>query len=308
MKKFKFMRKFLFSLVFIVAIFGCASTGKSKDTILIEHPERMFWEIKKGDASVFVLGTIHAADKRFYPLEENVLKAFDSADRLVSELGTLDQDSMAKETAKYFLEDMNLDREKHLQNFLTDVEQNYLVTTLGKQVEGLYVFDPWILTLMLTQISLEQAGINHADGIDYYLMDRAKTQKRNIEALETIEFQLNLFREPSFDQQLELLKETLAGCIKGGEKATGEELKKLMQFYLDNNRAELGKHIYSRDVPEGLSPKTHKAFTDKMFKNRNIDWAKKFYKYLNEGGKTFVFAGAGHFVGDESVFKQMGLE
>lgn len=301
------MRKVVFSLLVFAFIFGCASTGKSRDVVLVEHPERMFWEIKKGNASIFVLGTIHAADERFYPLEENVLKAFDSADRLVSELGLFDAGLQQAQTAKLFLEDMNLDKTKHLNNFLTDEEQNYLVTMFGDDVKQLYVFDPWVLTLALTELIIQQADVEAENGIDLNLMARAEAQKRNIEALETIEFQLNLFRNPSFDQQLELLKSTLAELINNG-KATVNDLKKLMQFYLSNNREELGKLLHDTELPKGLSPATNKTFNDAMYKNRNVDWAKKFYEYLNAGGKTFVFAGAGHFVGDENVFKQMGLK
>ena len=87
MKIFINLKKIALFLMLGIVLTACTTTGQAKQSselskpILIEHPERFFWEIRGNNGSVYVLGTIHVADKDFYPLEKNVLRAFDKADR-----------------------------------------------------------------------------------------------------------------------------------------------------------------------------------------------------------------------------------
>ena len=94
----KKLQRVVLSIFFTFVLFGCIGKPKTERAVLIKRPERMFWEIKKGDASVFVLGTIHVADNRFFPLDDAILAAFDSADVLVSEVGALDMNAMQTKT------------------------------------------------------------------------------------------------------------------------------------------------------------------------------------------------------------------
>ena len=59
-----------------LAVIGCTTTGQGmqraeqaealqEPAVLVEHPERLFWELKGSAGSVYVLGTIHVADKTF---------------------------------------------------------------------------------------------------------------------------------------------------------------------------------------------------------------------------------------------------
>ena len=82
----KYLRKILPLFMLGIMLTACATTGQVKQKhglpnsvlpVLIEHPERFFWEIRGNKGSVYVLGTVHVADKSFYPLQKNVLDAFD---------------------------------------------------------------------------------------------------------------------------------------------------------------------------------------------------------------------------------------
>lgn len=295
------IRKVIFSVLFVLVLFGCVSKQKTAPAILIKHPERMFWEIQRGDASIFVLGTIHVADDKFFPLEEQVLKAFDSADVLVSEVGRLDMEELTAKMQAKMLKSLNLDKSKNLSGFLSPEEINVINRELGEQGKSLFMFNPWVLTLVINEQIIAKTGLKVDSGIDLYLMGRAGNRK--IEALESIDSQIELLSKGTFDEQIELLH----GAIEeiNDTQKTVATFQKLTALYLADNREELGKMIMETEIPEGVSAKTYKAHTETMFLNRNIAWAKQFEKYLNDGGKTFVFAGAGHFVGKGNVFEQM---
>jgi len=271
--------------------------GESK-AVLIKHPERMFWEIKKEDTSIYILGTIHVADKDFYPLEDKILEAFDKADRLVSELGGKKEIETLQEKLEIRIL-QNFNPKKDLSNFLSEDKINVIKQELGENIAvPLLKFNPWILTLALNQVLYAKADLDPQNGIDMHLLNRAG--KKNIEALESIDEQLDLLSSGTFEEQLKALKETIDE-LQNADK-TIDWLTKLKKLYLENNTEELKDFIGSLlDMSEGIS-------NDALLKDRNIVWADKFEEYLNKGGTTFVFAGLAHFLGEDSVFEQMKIK
>ncbi len=297
----KKLQRVVLSIFFTFVLFGCIGKPKTERAVLIKRPERMFWEIKKGDASVFVLGTIHVADNRFFPLDDAILAAFDSADVLVSEVGTLDMNAMQTKTQEKIMNSMNSDESKNLSKLLSDEEISVVISELRDSAKQFFMFDPWVLDTALTGQLLAKTQLNADAGIDLYLMQRAGS--RPIEALESIDTQLNLLAVGTFDERLEMLKGTISQ-LKDTEKVASE-FRELAARYLADDRKGLEELIYESEVPDGVSEKTYTAYINTVYKERNIEWAKKIEQYLDAGGKTFVFAGAGHFIGSESVFTQM---
>ena len=303
MKNFK---KILTAALAFLLIFSFLVSCKTKDSnsqadgeskaVLIKHPERMFWEVKKGDTSIYVLGTIHVADKDFYPLEDKILEAFDKADRRVSELGGKKEMEMVQEKLQIkMLQHFNISPEKDLSNFLSEDEINVVIQELGTVAAPLFKFNPWILALALNQVVYTKAGLDPQNGIDMHLLNRA--DKKEIEALESIDEQLDLLSSGTFEEQLKVLKETIDE-LQNTDK-TIDSLTKLKKLYLENNSEELKDFIGSLlDISDGISQ-------DALLKDRNIVWADKFEEYLNKGGTTFVFAGLAHFLGEDSVFELM---
>ena len=304
----KKLKKILTAALAFLLIFSFLVSCKTKDSnsqadgeskaVLIKHPERMFWEVKKGDASIYVLGTIHVADKDFYPLEDKILEAFDKADRRVSELGSKKEIETLQEKLEIRML-QNFNPKKNLSNFLSEDEINVIKQELGENIAvPLLKFNPWVLTIALNQVLYTKAGLDPQNGIDMHLLNRA--DKKEIEALESIDEQLDLLSSGTFEEQLKALKETI-NELQNTDK-TIDWLTKLKKLYLENNSEELKDFIGSLlDMTDGISQ-------DALLKDRNIVWADKFEEYLNKGGTTFVFAGLAHFLGEDSVFEQMRIK
>lgn len=306
MNKINFFKKALFAVSIFFIFASCKTIPAKPLAVLVEHPERFFWEIKTDTASVFVLGTIHASDNTFYPLEENILKNFDTADRLVSELGG--QAEIVKATIavqKRVMENINLDPRKNLANFLSKEDTEFLNKKFGEEnIKKLFVFNPWVLTQVINKAAIEESKLEVQAGIDLYLITRAGGKK--IEALDPIETQLDIVDSKifNFEEQMEILKEAIAE-LKNPKKTTAQ-YKELKRLYLNNDKQGLSKFVAeTMDMPNPLSEEKKKAYKDNIFKNRNIKWAEHFNTYLKSGGKTFVFAGAAHFVGENNVFEIM---
>ncbi len=304
----KNLKKILTAALAFLLIFSFLVSCKTKDSnsqadgeskaVLIKHPERMFWEIKKEDTSIYILGTIHVADKDFYPLEDKILEAFDRADRRVSELGSKKEIETLQEKLEIRIL-QNFNPKKNLSNFLSEDEINVIKQELGENIAvPLLKLNPWVLTIALNQVLYAKADLDPQNGIDMHLLNRAG--KKNIEALESIDEQLDLLSSGTFEEQLKALKETIDE-LQNADK-TIDWLTKLKKLYLENNTEELKDFIGSLlDMTDGISQ-------DALLKDRNIVWADKFEEYLNKGGTTFVFAGLAHFLGEDSVFEQMRIK
>ena len=311
MKALTYCKKIAILLMLGIVLTACTTTGGAQrhsdlsKPVLIEHPERFFWEIKGNTGSVYVLGTIHVADKSFYPLEKNVLHAFDTADRLVSEIGgAADLEAFTGEMQAAVIKNMNTDPKKSLFNVLSKEDIAFLYEMIGDDtVHQLALFNPWILNTVLSQFLMSKVGLNAGDGIDMYLIQRAENKK--IEALDTAEQQIAVLSYGTFDDQLAMLKDTISS-LRDIDK-TMEEVHTIRDLYLSNNREELSALLVELllEVPASFSEKKAQDYFDTLLTERNRIWARKFDKYLREGGTTFVFAGAAHFLGKSSVFEIM---
>ena len=310
----KYLRKILPLFMLGIMLTACTTTGQVKQKhelpnpvlpVLIEHPERFFWEIRGNKGSVYVLGTIHVADKSFYPLQKNVLDAFDKADRLVSELGGMpEMEAFVGEMQSVIIKNMNTDPKKSLLNVLSEDDLAFLYETIGDDtVHQLALFNPWILNTVLAQFLMSKIGLNAGDGIDMYLIQRAENKK--IEALDTAQQQIAVLSYGTFDDQLAMLKDSIQALRD--IDANREEMHKVRDLYLSNNRKELSAMLVDLlfEVPSSFSEKKTQAYIDTLLTDRNRIWAQKFGEYLREGGNTFVFAGTAHFLGKSSVFEIM---
>ena len=311
MKIYVYLKKLVPLFMLGMVLTACTTTEQVKrpselsKPILIEHPERFFWEIRGSKGSVYVLGTIHVADRSFYPLQKNVLRTFDKADRLVSELGGMaEMEALVEKMQTVIMENMNNDPKKSLLNVLSEEDLAFLYEMIGDDtVHRFALFDPWVLNTALVQLLTVKAGLLPGAGIDMYLMQRAENKK--IEALDTVEQQLAVLSYGSFDDQLAILKDSIQ-ALRDIDKST-EEIHRLRNLYLSNNRTELSALIVELllEVPSSVSEKKAQAYIDALLTDRNRIWAQKFDSYLREGGNTFVFAGVAHFLGKSSVFEIM---
>ena len=311
MKIFINLKKIALCLMLGIVLTACTTTGQAKrhselsKPVLIEHPERFFWEIRGNNGSIYVLGTIHVADKSFYPLERNVLRAFDKADRLVSEIGGKKElEAFTSELQTIIIKNINADPKKSLLKVLSEDELAFLYEMIGDDaVHQLALFNPWILNTILSQFLMAKVGLDAGAGIDMYLMQRAENKK--IEALDTVEQQIAALSYGTFDDQLAILKDSIQ-ALRNIDKSM-KEIHKIRDLYLSNNRKALSALLVELllEVPSSFSEKKAQAYIDALLTDRNRIWAQKFDSYLREGGNTFVFAGAAHFLGKTSVFEIM---
>jgi len=164
---------------------------------------------------------------------------------------------------------------------------------LGLPVEPLKRFKPWSLALTLLGLEWQAAGFDADLGLDKHFYDQAVAAGKEVQGLETIEFQISRFDEMSMEEQDRMLASTLreletekaavstlANAWKAGDAPTVEKI------VLQELRQE--PRMYQR-----------------LLVDRNKDWMPKIEALFSRKGRAFVVVGAAHLVGPDGLLAQL---
>lgn len=305
-----FLRVLTVVLLFgmLLATTACATTAATEKLVLTETDERMFWEIHGTSldgtpSTVYILGTIHLGDERLYPLPDAVQDAFENADRVFGELSAEDMvNAQTVLVEKMAAVSENIDPENTLANHLSQDEIIFLESIFGQEyLQTAFLFDPWFLLMLLTTFELEKTELTAEYGLDFVLLSNAAEIGIEVKGLDTLETQMNIiiYEAFTFAEQLEILHETIKAFmeVKPSDLTTDD----MYDIYIDNDKEGLAEFFEEEETTSIILEKYMKL----VLADRDSAWAQLIPTYIEEGGTTFIFAGAAHFVGDNSVFEHM---
>ena len=296
-------------LLVLGAFVSCASNPPAKNATRVAEQARMFWQIDGVDAEgkpsvVYIQGTIHVGDKRLYPLADVVVEAWNSADRIVGEISTADWAKFQNELQNRMLESLRGANGRRISAALTSGQKGALYSVLGKsEAEQTDLFEPWVTNLSLQTLVYTSSGLSAEQGLDGQFMLLAYRQNREMEGLDDLETQFDVLTFGTYDEQLIMLQDMLDDIA--GENDIDQYVRKLYDAYLADDMESLDallKESYQMHDEPAAKAALYRAYYAKTFTERNKAWAKKIAAWLSEGGTTFIFAGAGHFIGEDSVF------
>lgn len=252
------------------------------------------WKASRGQSVVYLVGSVHLLSKDYYPLSPALDKAFKETDLLVEELH-LGQMAQVESQMTILMRGMlpsgqTLDKVVTPATFALVSER---VKSLGLPIEPLSRFKPWALALTLLGLEWQAAGFDADLGLDKHFYDQAVAAGKEVQGLETIEFQISRFDEMSMEEQDRMLASTLreletekaavttlANAWKAGDAPTVEKI------VLQELRQE--PRMYQR-----------------LLVDRNKDWMPKIEALFSRKGRAFVVVGAAHLVGPDGLLAQL---
>jgi len=252
------------------------------------------WEVKNENATVYLFGSIHMAEKALYPLHETVEKAFESSDILAVEADVSDFKAI-QAIASLMLYGGTEDVYSHLSEE-GKVKFESITKELGVSPKLLERLRIWVVGSNLMALQLENSEYSGSDGVDMYFLDSAKKTDKEVQELEGLEFQINMMNNFSDEEQEALF---LTGL--GTTEETVADFKELYDYYLSADLEVMTEFMFD-DESELTS---NDALEDKMLKDRNIGMADKIDAYLQTDKTYFVVVGLAHYLGDESVIKYL---
>ena len=274
-----------------------STAGEAPKPAATQH---MLWKVEGKTNVVYLLGSVHFLKPEHYPLAAPIESAFQSAKVVAFETDVEKlelMDTQLKLMAKATLPEGETLRD-HLSPALYATFSKY-VTDAGLPAGMFDQFRPSVAGIMLEVLELQKIGLNPEYGVDKHFYKRARSDGKELVALETVDFQISLLTEFPKSEGDFLMKATLT------------ELDQVRKTYNDmlaawqtGDAARLDKMLNST---LGQSPAIYK----RLVTDRNRAWLPKIEEMLRSGKNGIVIVGAGHLVGSEGVvelLKKKGLK
>lgn len=247
------------------------------------------WEVKNGDATVYLFGSVHLANDSLYPFNQTVEEAFASADVLGVEADVSDMAAIQAVAPLMMLEDPEDTVYNHLTEEGIEIFES-ACKELGINPAMLEKFRVWVVGSNLMSMQLMQSEFTGGEGVDMYFLNKAKAAGKEIDSVEGLEYQIRLINSFT-DKEQEDTFFTL-----GSVEETTEDFQKLYDLYVQGDDAAMTEFLFKKDEEAFESD-----VEDKILRDRNINMAEKIDAMLKTDKTYFVVFGLAHFLGDESV-------
>jgi uncharacterized protein YbaP (TraB family) len=152
---------------------------------------------------------------------------------------------------------------------------------------------PWFAALTVMNIEMLRLGFNPELGLEQHLARQARQNGKEILGLETLEYQLRLFDELSYETQSALLLQTLSEA-----ETLEQEMSSLVS-------------AWRQGETEALSAALTRSFSGyldvyrSIVTDRNEAWVDRIMDLGRSSGDSLVVVGALHLVGDDSVVEML---
>lgn len=262
------------------------------------------------DNTIYLFGSIHAADDRAYPMRKEIMDAFNSSEYLAVEVDTIsfqsDMNAMV-EAMKPFVIDPTSG--KKLKDFMSEEGYNKTIQYMkdNKIYNAVYEsYKPSFIYTLLSNVYVEKSGLDATKGIDMYFLNQAHKEKKQVLEYESADFQFKLLS--SFSDGL---AEAMILASISEEKAQTEGLKVMYDAWLKGDaKALLSSASADEEIPEDdeLMKKYGKELDDynnNLIGNRNEDMVTKTEEFFKDGKNVFVVVGELHVIGEEGLANQL---
>jgi uncharacterized protein len=284
-------RSALRTLVAVVAISALAQ--------LQAAPAKNFlWKVSGRQGAIYLVGSVHLLTKDFYPLNAALETAYRDADLLVEEVDIGDMTGAGSQLA--LLQRGMMPSSRTLDQVLSASTLALLTrkaADLGMPMEALKQFKPWMIALTIEASEWQKAGFDPSLGLDKHFYDQAKTDKKTVQGLETVEYQIARFDEMPMELQDHLLAETLKDI-----DTEQSNVSRLIESWRTGDAAAV-ERIVLKDLQQ------EPVLYQRLLVERNKNWLPKLDALMSRGSRAMVVVGAAHLVGPDgllAMFKAKG--
>jgi uncharacterized protein len=255
----------------------------------------LLYEVRKGDRSALLFGTVHVGRPEFYPLPASRLTQFKRAHAIVLEADVSDTARAIAATQKYALYP---DGAAGLETRLAPQLKERVDAVLARnQLDAapLMRLKPWMLANILALYEAAQAGYMPALAVEAYLTRLATSEAKPILEFEGIELQFELFEQAPWSTQIAFLEEALKAVEN---RAARREINRIAQAWETADAAALERVLAEMRAQTSVGAR----FTvDTILLGRHPQMVRRI-ETLMADGKVYLFAvGALHLVGPQGL-------
>jgi uncharacterized protein YbaP (TraB family) len=246
----------------------------------------LLWKISGNEleSDSYLFGTIHIICQDQFKMDNRILNALESSEKVVLELNLSDQSElMAMQKLSMNEEFANIQEE-----FEPEVRQavdTFLLEHYGIGLEQFGVFKPFALSslILVKMLPCEEVG-----SYEMFFMEKANEIGIPMAGLESSEFQAGLFDQIPLQQQVDDIGKMIT------DEQSIAEFSALVEAYLDEDIERLYELISEAEM--------FKEHGDLLLVNRNRDWIPVIEEMIWEQ-PTFIAVGSGHLASVTGVIQ-----
>lgn len=240
---------------------------------------------------LYLLGSIHVGNESLYPLPLVIENAFKNSDTLAVEVDITSNEDLADTFAEAALYSSGDTLQKHISKdtyrlIMKEIER------YGVDPYRMQRVRPWALAMVISGLEGQKARVASEYGVDLHLLNRANFLKKRVIQLETMQFQVGLFKEFSDLQQELYLVDTIKNLSRAASDVTH-----LLRVWREGDTKTLEDFAYG---PGAGDPRTA-PIRNKILTARNKTMLVKVEEMITEPGTEFVVVGAAHLVGKDGI-------
>jgi uncharacterized protein YbaP (TraB family) len=255
------------------------------------------WSIKGTHNTVYLAGSVHALPKDHAELPPQLERAYLASDAIVMEVDLDDLDPF--EAVQFVTSNGTLPPPQSLADIVgADKYANIIkvADSLGLPELAIQRLEPWAAAMVLTQFALMKSGFDPQLGIDMQIADRARTDGKPIDGLESVTDQLSIFDSRSMDEQSKFLVDAAKDVPK-----MHDDLERLIAAWRSADLRGLEREFLKE---RAQAP----ALYDQLLGARNRKWLPKIEALLGSDKNYLVLVGTLHFVGSDGLLELLARE
>ena len=252
------------------------------------------WVSSSQGKTLYLMGSIHVLQESHYPLPKAMEDAFTKSDIVVFEI---DQEEMESAQAQQLVINKGFYKgEDTLVKHISAATFQALTDHLKKLQLPVALFQkmkPANCALVLTMMEFQRLGYEARFGLDLYFANKATMAAKEKGALETTEFQINLFFDLPGQEQEMFLSQTLVEL--NNLAAEADKMYTAWQMGKSDNLHQILSASFEQ------FPGLYQSFIVK----RNRNWTTQIEELLNQHQTVLVVVGVGHLVGPQSLIRML---
>ncbi len=248
------------------------------------------WVASKGEAKVYLGGTVHLLRPADFPLPEPFENAYQQAEELYFETDVAGLNDMTVQAR--MMQALTYSDERTLRTVLdapTYAALSAHLTSTGMPIAMLEKFKPGLLVSTLQVIEFQKLGFT-PQGVDVYFNNRAMGDGKNVGELEPIDSQIGFIAEMGEGNESEFVRLSLEDL---DDVASSMDQMLAAWRAGDNDSLE---SLFVSDMKEG-----YPALYDSLLVQRNLDWLPIIESMFQDEDTEFVLVGAAHLVGEDGL-------
>ena len=259
----------------------------------------LLYKVTDGEGNTaWLFGSIHVGQNYFYPLPDYVTEAYENSDALAVEADMVTFNADLEAQTKALMKLIYLDGTTISNHIPQDLYTKAVdtMTECGIYLSALDMYYPVMWSNLLDSAQLQTLDANGELGIDMHFLNDAHETGKEIQEVESAEFQYGMMAGFSEALQIELLESSLYSYEHMDE--TNTELFELMDAWADGDEEALVTIL--NEEPEFENDEEallYAEYTDAMITQRNITMADFAQDALTSGKEVFICVGAAHVVG-----------